>query len=269
MFTPFLKEDNFLNREPFVKDEVRFNVMHRIAAGDLAIGVKHEDKLLALQTPNRPMMIWVNNSLSRADWQQALTGLIEYIKPESINGVMAEPDMALYFAQKYSADYNLNYECRMNLMSYHCLKVINPTVDSGNMRLAAAQDLNTVVEFRVAYIRETLDKEVEADSQIEIARKQIDSNRLYVWETAAGLVSMAYITHVSQRHSRISCVYTPPAARCQGYAGSLVAQLCSKILQSDSTPVLFTNLRNPVSNHVYKKIGFTECGPIDEIYFVS
>ena len=55
----------------------------------------------------------------------------------------------------------------------------------------------------------------------------------------------------------ISAVYTPPAQRGRGYAGSVTAAVAERIFGEGKTAAsLQTHLRNPASNRCYAKIGF-------------
>ncbi len=55
---------------------------------------------------------------------------------------------------------------------------------------------------------------------------------------------------------RVNAVYTPPKYRGKGYATSCVARMSQKLLNQHKYCFLFTNLANPVSNHIYRKIGY-------------
>ena len=55
----------------------------------------------------------------------------------------------------------------------------------------------------------------------------------------------------------ISAVYTPPAQRGRGYAGSVTAAVAERIFaEGKAAACLYTDLRNPASNRCYAKIGF-------------
>jgi uncharacterized protein len=57
----------------------------------------------------------------------------------------------------------------------------------------------------------------------------------------------------------IGAVYTPPQNRRHGYATAVVSGLCRELLSSGySYCALYTDLSNPTSNSIYKKIGFAE-----------
>jgi len=68
----------------------------------------------------------------------------------------------------------------------------------------------------------------------------------------------------------VNLVYTPPSNRSQGYATSLVSALSSRLLESGyRCCTLFTDLSNPVSNGIYRKIGYEYAGDFTEMVFTS
>jgi len=70
---------------------------------------------------------------------------------------------------------------------------------------------------------------------------------------------MAAKTRPTEKGMTVGGVYTPPELRGKGYATSCVAELSRHILQSGKEfCTLYTDLANPTSNSIYKKIGYTE-----------
>lgn len=52
-------------------------------------------------------------------------------------------------------------------------------------------------------------------------------------------------------------MYTPPEHRRRGYGAAITAVLTASALEAGATEVvLFTDLANPTSNGVYRRIGF-------------
>ena len=57
--------------------------------------------------------------------------------------------------------------------------------------------------------------------------------------------------------SRIGPVYTPPTHRGRGYAGAATALASAGLRELGASEVcLFTDLDNPISNGVYRRIGY-------------
>jgi len=96
----------------------------------------------------------------------------------------------------------------------------------------------------------------------EVAREIIErhnkQNALFAWRNAGGeIVSIAAKSRESRDGTTISLVYTPAHDRKKGYAGRLVAALSRKCLgEGKRFCTLYTDLMNPTSNSVYRKVGY-------------
>ncbi|WP_210089949.1 GNAT family N-acetyltransferase [Paenibacillus turicensis] len=63
--------------------------------------------------------------------------------------------------------------------------------------------------------------------------------------------------------------FTSTAFRKQGYAGAMVAELCSLLKLESLEPMLYTDLANTNSLRVFKNIGFAEMGKVMDIKFTK
>ena len=71
------------------------------------------------------------------------------------------------------------------------------------------------------------------------------------------VVSMAGFAGPTPNGIRVAWVYTPPDNRGKGFAGACVAALSQKLLdEGRKFCFLYTDLANPISNHVYQRIGY-------------
>jgi predicted GNAT family acetyltransferase len=68
----------------------------------------------------------------------------------------------------------------------------------------------------------------------------------------------------------ISLVYTPPDLRQRGYATACVASLSQMLLDEGwQFCTLFTDLANPTSNSIYRKIGYKPVGDFHDYLFIT
>ena len=92
---------------------------------------------------------------------------------------------------------------------------------------------------------------------MEHAEKSARSGRYLFWNVDGEPVSMAAISRRLSSTGAIAPVYTPPAHRGLGYAGSVTASVVELIFAEGKTAAcLYTDLRNPMSIRCYAKIGF-------------
>jgi uncharacterized protein len=78
------------------------------------------------------------------------------------------------------------------------------------------------------------------------------------WEVEGGPVSLTGWIRIPGG-ARIGPVYTPPGERGRGYASNLVAEVSARVLDDDAAACfLYTDLANPTSNAVYRRIGYEQ-----------
>ena len=83
------------------------------------------------------------------------------------------------------------------------------------------------------------------------------SGNVFFWVVGDAPVSMATIMRETRTTAAISLVYTPPAERGRGYAGAVTAATAEAAFgRGKDQACLYTDLRNPISNRCYVKIGF-------------
>lgn len=64
---------------------------------------------------------------------------------------------------------------------------------------------------------------------------------------------------------RVGPVYTPPALRGRGYAGTAVAEASRRALAGGARScMLYTDLANPTSNKIYAEVGYRRAGDWEE-----
>ncbi len=72
---------------------------------------------------------------------------------------------------------------------------------------------------------------------------------------------MASLLGATRHGIRVGLVYTPPALRGRGYASACVAATSDRALASGRRfCTLYTDLANPTSNGVYRRIGYRRIG---------
>jgi uncharacterized protein len=107
-----------------------------------------------------------------------------------------------------------------------------------------------------------LDSEARSKQTQEILERHLKQRALFAWRNAdSEIVAIAARSRESLRGATISLVYTPPEHRRKGYAGRLVAALSRRVLEGGKNfCMLYTDLKNPTSNSVYRKVGYRQIG---------
>jgi len=123
------------------------------------------------------------------------------------------------------------------------------------------KDREQVLKMFRDFTLEALPQEV-VDEKKDVARFEIMVKNIslefgYGYFENENLVALTVCKRPTQNSASITYVYTIPEFRGQGLAGLVVCRISQEILNSGKKKVtLFTDLANPISNHLYAKIGF-------------
>jgi GNAT superfamily N-acetyltransferase len=122
----------------------------------------------------------------------------------------------------------------------------------GSLRLADPDDRSTLVEWVNAFVEDADVVPVHAESLVET---RVERGQFWVWDDD-GIVSMASASGAVAGVARVQYVYTPPERRGAGYATACVEQMSRVLTGRGLRCVLFTDLANPTSNAIYRRIGY-------------
>ena len=174
----------------------------------------------------------------------------------AIPGVNGSADIAQKFALKWSELSQRTGRVQMAQRIYQLSRVTNRVRAAGRLREPDRSDETLLREWRAAF-------SVEAEGMNrEQAREGAalplpQSRRLLLWDLDETAVAMAGFAGPTPNGIRVAWVYTPPENRGKGFAGACVAALSQKLLDDGRKfCFLYTDLANPISNHVYQKIGY-------------
>jgi uncharacterized protein len=135
---------------------------------------------------------------------------------------------------------------------YKLEQVTSAATTPGTLRLATPGDRQTVIEWAHAFVAELglVPETSEAVVDERIARAQF-----WLWDHG-GAVSMASASVPAAGVARVQYVYTPPELRGTGYATACVEHVSRGLLARGLHCVLYTDLGNPTSNAIYRRIGY-------------
>lgn len=135
----------------------------------------------------------------------------------------------------------------------------------GAARAARPEDRNLVLEWMEVFSAEALpeepfDRERTARGvDHRIANMEATAAGIWLWVDAGGPVALVAYGSPTLEGIRIGPVYTPPERRRRGYATSLVAEVSARLLEGGFRRCyLFTDLANPTSNAIYRRIGYEQ-----------
>lgn len=127
---------------------------------------------------------------------------------------------------------------------------------SGKLQGADMSHHSMVVEWMIQYGKET-DEPLVVERAAELTESLIRDQRLFLWLVDGIPVSMAGRARTTKNGATINAVFTPDSFKKRGYATQAVWHLTKNLLQQGYTFCsLYTDLANPTSNSIYKKIGY-------------
>lgn len=143
----------------------------------------------------------------------------------------------------------------MRMVVHDLPSILDVPTSSGEARLAANADAPLVIEWQRAFaleVRAPMGGDFEAT-----VRASIDAGRIWLWVDGDAR-SMTTAHPAGGGVVRIGGVYTPPSDRGRGYARRLVHDVSVTVLRTPGvrTCTLSTDAANPVSNAIYRQIGY-------------
>ena len=181
-----------------------------------------------------------------------------YKVDNDLNGVNAETEISQKFSKFYCQLSNKKFEEKMKLRILVLTK-INPGELNNNLNFRKAELKDKIVLKKYIYdmIYEVFGKKKEHE-EIESSFQKVMKSGFYIIENIGNIVSQAAVNANLINGKSLGCVYTPREERNKGYCYNLIYRLCEDLLKKGENKFicLYTDDTNPISNHIYEKVGF-------------
>jgi RimJ/RimL family protein N-acetyltransferase len=236
------------------RDEVRHNILLGMMAG-LADDRMPELRLWSLGAPGACAMQAPGYSLVLGDVSRAqCRALADETRDVDHAGVVGPDQTASWFAE-HAGEQGLTFlEPIPQQIQVLREQPIYPGAP-GHARPAEPADADLLADWVLAFAREAVPQDPPPNRERVV--KTVGGGRYCFWIVDGMPVAMAGIARRTRHAAAISGVYTPPALRGRGYAGSVTAAVVERIFAEGRTAAcLYTDLRNPFSNRCYARIGF-------------
>jgi predicted GNAT family acetyltransferase len=190
----------------------------------------------------------------------AVTTVVDFIVEQrvALPGVNGDAATAARFAGHWTERTKSAARPVQGQRIYEVERVIPARPAGGQLRRAAAGDRDLLVSWFDAFSAES-GEGLPPQDPYEVVDRRVRAGQLWLWDDD-GSVSMAGVTEPVAGVARIGPVYTPPGRRGSGYASALVAEMSAGVLAEGNRCILYTDLGNPVSNSVYRGIGYRAVG---------
>lgn len=181
-------------------------------------------------------------------------------------GVVGPREAAEAFAAVWAAGHPVRAETEMQ-MGIYLLEELVPLASppEGHLRKAEAGDAELLTPWMEGFERDTGIFSTGAETTV---RRLLEADGLYLWEAEGRPVSMAGVSGMTPNGARVGYVYTPDELRGRGYAAAATAGVTRLILERGFTfCFLYTNLADPVSNGIYRRLGYRQVASAASIRF--
>ncbi|WP_433860043.1 GNAT family N-acetyltransferase [Streptomyces kronopolitis] len=188
---------------------------------------------------------------------EAADALVERLVAErsGIPGVTAGRAAAEAVSGAWRRRHGGTVTCVRRLRLHRLDRLIEPSpAPAGTARRATTADRDLLHAWFTAFAAE-IGGTPPADTRA--ADDRIAGGRCVLWESGGRPVSMACHTAPLAGAARIAPVHTPPELRGRGYAGAVTAAVSAAVRAGGTREVLlFTDLANPTSNALYRRLGY-------------
>ncbi|HZF29604.1 MAG TPA: GNAT family N-acetyltransferase [Gammaproteobacteria bacterium] len=183
----------------------------------------------------------------------------------SVPGIGGPEHTATSFAKAWVARFGGSWSVHHQQRLHNLTAVRFPNAPAaGSLRLALPADVPVARAWMAGFIRDTGVRHLGADT----AERLIEERRLYLWVDGQPRCMVGAVRDTPHT-TGIAAVYTPAQFRNRGYASIAVATLSQQLLDAGRhSCFLYTDLANPVSNAVYRRIGYEPLYDVVDIAIV-
>jgi uncharacterized protein len=188
----------------------------------------------------------------------ALVGAWAAERGLALSGVHGSRDAAEAFATAFAPRARKTWRLHHGENVYEVRGVIVPPAPPGTFREAASRDVERVAAWIADFTSELSLGSISAEGARRAASGRIERGNLFVWDDGE-LRTIAGLARPTPHGIAINYVFTPVEERGKGYAKACVAALSLRELERGKRAVcLHADSANPVSNQVYRSIGFVK-----------
>ncbi|MED4126624.1 GNAT family N-acetyltransferase [Shouchella miscanthi] len=215
-----------------------------------------EYDVFCLQTiPNQAVLAFKTKQLSGS----VINVFVQALKDRPITRFVGVKEPTVRITQLLGKTRACSVQTVMNQRLYQLnLTSVSP-ISGGHIRKMKREDIpfvaNWIQDFD--YEANLSEQRITVKEAEKTARQQLDKGGLYLLEVDGIAVAMANATRKIGQSVTINLVYTPKPFRQNGFATRCVTVLCHQCIKDGfSVILLYTDLDNPTSNHIYQEIGF-------------
>jgi hypothetical protein len=171
----------------------------------------------------------------------------------ALPGINGEAATAAIFAGQWSERSKSAATPFQGNRLYELLRIAEPPDIEGKLRHAAPKERSLMILWTRAFQQEIGESADDAELRVD---REMAAGQLWLWDRGGETVSMAVSREPVHGVVRLSGVYTPPEKRKNGYAAVCVHALSKQLGDAGYRCILYTDLSNPTSNSIYRRLGY-------------
>lgn len=215
----------------------------------LANGNKY---LLAVHNGDHPMVIFGNNELCSELARDVLQLQL------SFNQILGDMPTCEAFLAEYEHLTGVTHRIKYAMEIMQCKRLLTKENLDG-VEIPTEKDVDELAQMMLNFHGDALGENV---TFTDMQREAMECLHNFVVVRHNGqIVSCACMKRATDYLASISNVFTRVEYRGKGFACRAVTYLTKRILDSGKLPYLFVDTKNPISNHLYTKIGYTYAIP--------
>jgi predicted GNAT family acetyltransferase len=185
---------------------------------------------------------------------EAVAGMVDAIvrKGVALPGVIGEAATAARFAGQWTERHGSAAFPVEGQRIYELARVSDKDEVCGRLRKASLRDRDLVVAWMRGFYADAGQGVGGFEPLVE---RRLAAGLFWLWEDGEP-TSMVANSMPVEGVVRMRAVYTPPDRRNRGYAGACVGDLSRRMRDEGHRCMLYTDLGNPTSNSVYRRIGY-------------
>lgn len=194
--------------------------------------------------------------------EEAIEPLVDAIarRDPALDAVMGPTESADAFAERWCARTGGVPTSVMHEGVYALEALVEPRWANGALRVAEARDTPLLIDWMRAFSVDAHLPPLDVDPA-GIVRRHLAASALFLWEDDGRPVAMAARSGTTPNGARVGAVYTPRELRGRGYGSSCTAAVSRRLLaEGRRFCFLFTDLANPTSNGIYRRLGYRQIG---------
>lgn len=176
----------------------------------------------------------------------------------NLPAVRGTPSSATAFTQAWAEVTGTSATTSFEETLYRLGELVPTAGVVGEPRLAGPEDRELLVEWLDAFFVEAFESASNPEANRAVVADIAEAGgRVVLWTVNGAPVAMARVHGCLLGMSRIGPVYTPPERRGRGYGAAVTAEAVRHAQRMGARDVvLFADVANPVSNKIYRRLGF-------------